>query len=76
MLKAHKIDNYYGFENGISGEKLFGEGLNQVLHLGAEKVFDEVTSINYEDVFKVKTAANEYNAKAIIIATRKQTQKN
>ena len=30
LEKAHKIDNFYGFPNGISGSDLYQNGINQV----------------------------------------------
>ena len=43
--KAHKIDNYYGFENGISGPDLYAAGINQAKNLGVEVLDAEVTNI-------------------------------
>ena len=42
LLKAHKIDNYYGFEDGISGEELYNKGIKQAENVGVEAIQEEV----------------------------------
>lgn len=68
--KAHKIDNYYGFPEGITGPDLFNNGLEQAKNLGVEVLKSEVTGIGNQGVsFKVETPAQGYDAKTVIIAT-------
>lgn len=68
--KAHKIDNYYGFPEGITGPDLFNNGLEQAKNLGVEVLKSEVTGIENQGVsFKVETPTQGYNAKTVIIAT-------
>ncbi len=70
LLKAHKIDNYYGFVNGISGQELYNNGIGQAQNLGVHLVNEEVTDIAGGDgEFVVKTFTNEYQAKSVVIAT-------
>lgn len=45
LLKADKIENYYGFENPIGGRELLETGLKQAERLGAEIVEEEVVNI-------------------------------
>ena len=40
--EAHKIDNYYGFPEGISGAKLYEDGIKQAENLGVEIIKTEV----------------------------------
>lgn len=54
LLKAHKIENYYGFAEPISGEQLIHDGLEQAARLGAEIVLDEVVGISYDGNFVVQ----------------------
>lgn len=70
LEKAHKIDNYYGFSNGISGEELYKNGINQAKNLGVEVLESEVISIEIENdySYNVKTSNDSFKAKAIIIA--------
>lgn len=69
--KAHKIDNYYGFKEGISGPDLYNNGIAQARNLGAIVNEEEVLDIKMNEKFEfsVKTLENEYEAKSIVIAT-------
>lgn len=69
LLKADKIDNYFGFSNTISGKQLLDDGELQVKRLGAEIKTDEVISIEKNDFFRVSTAADSYMCKAVLLAT-------
>lgn len=71
LEKAEKIDNYYGFENGISGKELFEKGIMQATNLGIEIKKEEILNIEMEDnlEFKVKSENDTYQAKAVILAT-------
>ena len=72
---AHKIDNYYGFPEGVSGEDLYNNGIQQAKNLDIDVLFDEVLGIRYEDKFLVKTNNNEYSSKYLIIATGSSNNK-
>lgn len=68
--KAVKIDNYYGFKDGISGTQLYNDGLLQAENIGVIVKKEEVTSILFNDNgFSVKTPLNMYNCNSIVIAT-------
>ncbi|MBE6742461.1 MAG: NAD(P)/FAD-dependent oxidoreductase [Ruminococcaceae bacterium] len=71
LEKAHLIDNYYGFDGGISGTDLYNGGINQAKNLGVDVKNEEVLhiSMNGEMNYEVKTADNEYTGKALIMAT-------
>lgn len=70
LSKTHKIDNYYGFPEGISGSELFLAGQNQAKNLGVKIIDDMVVSIDYEtDMFKIKTSENIYESKTVLLAT-------
>ena len=66
--KANKIDNYYGFVDGITGENLYNNGIEQAKKLGIEILEKEVTNIEINDNFIVK-AEEKFEAKSLIIAT-------
>lgn len=69
LCKAHKIDNYYGFENGISGIELYKNGIKQAKNMGVELCNEEVIKIEvYDKVFNVVTNKNTYETKSIILA--------
>lgn len=70
LEKAEKIDNYYGFENGITGKELYEAGIRQAKNLGVEVKEEEVLNLELTlDGFAVKTVDNVYEAKTCIIAT-------
>ena len=69
LEKAEKIDNYYGFENGITGKELYEAGIRQAKNLGVEVKEEEVLNLELTlDGFAVKTVDNVYEAKTCIIA--------
>ena len=69
--KADKIDNYYGFENGISGKELYESGIKQAKNLGVELLEKEVINIEIGEnlSFFVKTIDGIFETKSLIIAT-------
>lgn len=69
LLKAKEVENYYGFIDPINGEELYNNGILQAKRLGATFVDEEVVGLAYYDSYYVKTSSNEYNAKAVILAT-------
>lgn len=69
LEKVKKIDNYYGFANGVSGKKLYENGLNQAVNLGVEIVQDEVINIELKDNFTIETVNSKYDTKSVILAT-------
>lgn len=70
LAKAVKIDNYYGFKDGISGTQLYNDGLLQAENIGVIVKKEEITSILFNDNgFSVKTPLNMYNCNSIVIAT-------
>ncbi len=70
LEKAHKIDNYYGFENGIDGKSLYQAGINQAKNLEIDVKEEEVLSIKKEnDIFIVEKEKDNYESKSVIIAT-------
>ena len=75
LNKAEKIENYYGFENGISGKDLNEAWIKQAKNIGAEFLEKEVTSIKYyedgcyEVVIPNQGIDEKYIAKTIVLAT-------
>lgn len=68
LVKAKKIENYYGFKN-ISGKDLYENGLKQLENLNIEFVKDEVVQLNYTSQFEVTTVNNIFQAKYVVLAT-------
>lgn len=71
LEKAHKIENYYGFPQGISGSQLYENGIEQAENIGAAVIKAEVTNVSIaEDLsFNVATKDNVYNCSSLILAT-------
>ena len=70
LEQASKIDNYYGFVDGISGKDLFKDGIKQAENLGVEVKKLEVLGIEpTSETFKVKTENEIFETKTVIIAT-------
>lgn len=75
LLKADKVDNYFGFSSSISGEQLLAAGEQQAQRLGAEIVEDEVIALEKEDFFKVTASKQVYMARALLLATGQPQKK-
>ena len=74
LNKAEHIENYYGFQNGISGKELNDIGIKQAQNLGVQFLEKEVTSIKYAEQGYEVIVANQgidekYLAKTIVLAT-------
>lgn len=75
LNKAEKIENYYGFEEPISGKELIQNGIKQAKRLGIPILKKEVVSIKYSDGDGYEVIVNKqdrdekYIAKNIILAT-------
>ncbi|MCL5959511.1 MAG: FAD-dependent oxidoreductase, partial [Chloroflexi bacterium] len=70
LARAHSIDNYLGFPDGISGSTLIELGFAQAQRFGAEVVLGEVVSIKPEEPFAVELATGErFESASIVLAT-------
>lgn len=76
LEKADKIENYYGFENGISGKNLYESGIKQAKNIGIDLKQEEVIKIEIvKDEFRVSTNIDEYKAKALVLSTGNRKNK-
>lgn len=69
LQKAEQIQNYYGFEEGITGAELYRRGVAGAQAVGAEFVTAEVVGLDYAATLVVQTTAGDYPADAVILAT-------
>ena len=70
LEKANKIENYYGFPNGISGKELYQNGIMQAKNLGIELKKEEVIKIEkIKETFEVNTSNRKYISRNVILAT-------
>ncbi|MBI5876801.1 MAG: thioredoxin-disulfide reductase [Chloroflexi bacterium] len=64
------VDNFPAFPDGVTGPELYERMQKQAERFGARTVFDEVTAVDFKThPFKIKTVNDEYEAKAVIVAT-------
>lgn len=71
--QSHRIENYFGLEQPVSGDTLFRRGLAQVERLGIEVLCDEVVSVRETNGFRVCTSSGRIaNAHTVLLATGKR----
>ena len=77
LAKAHKIENYFGLKEPLTGEELAEVGKNQALTLGAKIADDEVTDLMFDgNEFVATGLGGSFRGKVCIMATgaaRKKT---
>lgn len=70
LEQATKIDNYYGFSEGVTGKELYQNGIKQAKNLGIEIKKIEVLGIeNLGETYNVKTVRGNFETKTIILST-------
>lgn len=69
LQKAEQIQNYYGFEEGITGAELYRRGVAGAQAVGTQFVTAEVVGLDYAATLVVQTTAGDYSADAVILAT-------
>lgn len=75
LMKTEKIENYYGFKNGITGKELYENGILQAKNLNIPVFQEEVLKIEKENIYKVYTDKKVYETKNIILATGNKKNK-
>jgi thioredoxin reductase (NADPH) len=70
LVNTTDVENYPGFEDGIMGPDLMIKIRNQAKRMDTTIIDEEVVDVDFKrKPFKVLTASEEYEAKAVIIAT-------
>jgi thioredoxin reductase (NADPH) len=70
LVNTTEVENYPGFENGIMGPDLMVIMRKQTQRMGAAIIDDEVVNVDFRQrPFKILTSSEEYECKAVIIAT-------
>lgn len=67
IARTHNMENYLGFENGISGADFAEASRKQAQRFGAEICTEGITEFDLKNK-TIKTSKNQYQAKAIILA--------
>ncbi|AFS82503.1 thioredoxin-disulfide reductase [Candidatus Nitrosopumilus sediminis] len=70
LVNTTEVENYPGFENGIMGPDLMIEMRKQSQRMGTTIIDDVAVDVDFRHKpFKVLTASEEYEGRAVIIAT-------
>jgi thioredoxin reductase (NADPH) len=70
LVNTTEVENYPGFENGIMGPDLMIDMRKQSQRMGTTIIDDEVVDVDFRHKpFKVLTASEEYEGRAVIVAT-------
>ena len=70
LVNTTEVENFPGFEKGIMGPDLMIEMRKQSQRMGTTIIDDEVVNVDFRRrPFKILTASEEYEGKAVIIAT-------
>lgn len=70
LVNTTEVENFPGFEKGIMGPDLMIEMRKQSQRMGTTIIDDEVVNVDFRHKpFKVLTASEEYESRAVIIAT-------
>jgi thioredoxin reductase (NADPH) len=70
LVNTTEVENYPGFEKGIMGPDLMIEMRKQTQRMGTTIVDDEVVNVDFRNSpFKILTGSEEYEGRAVIIAT-------
>ena len=70
LVNTTEVENYPGFENGIMGPDLMIDMRKQSQRMGTTIVDDVVVDVDFRrKPFKVLTASEEFEGRAVIIAT-------
>jgi thioredoxin reductase (NADPH) len=65
-----EVENYPGFEHGITGPELMDVMRKQAQRFGAQSVYKEITEVDFSKrPFKLKSYEEEYTADAVIVST-------
>lgn len=70
LVNTTEVENFPGFENGIMGPDLMMIMRKQTQRMGTTIIDDEAVDVDFKHrPFKILTASEEYECKAVIIAT-------
>ncbi len=70
LVNTTEVENYPGFENGIMGPDLMIDMRKQSQRMGTTIIDDEVVNVDFtHKPFKVLTGSEEFEGRAVIIAT-------
>lgn len=68
LVKAEKIENYYGLPAPVTGQQLWETGLGQLAAFDCPLFSEEVLDISWAGNFQVSTLSDSFSGKALILA--------
>ena len=77
LEKAHRIENYFGMAEPVSGCELVENTKTQARNLGVELAKDEIFHISWDGHFRLEGKERSYEARTVLLATgsaRKSTK--
>ncbi len=69
LRNAYFVENYLGFERGISGKELATIFCRQISSFGIELVNAEVIKIRKQRLFEIYAKKKKYKARSVLVAT-------
>lgn len=70
VITTEKVENFPGFAEGVNGYELMEQMIKQAGKFGLETISEEAIGVSQKDgIFHIKTAAREYQALSMIIAS-------
>jgi thioredoxin reductase (NADPH) len=70
LMITSDVENYPGYPDGVMGPAMMADFRRQAAQFGAEYLTDDVTRVDFsERPFRVWVGNDEYQAKAVIVAT-------
>lgn len=69
LLKAARIENYYGMSKPLSGMELYENGLAQMEALQIPVLKEELLSVEYDGNYTLHTTDGVYHTRTLILAT-------
>ena len=76
LMDTTEVENYPGFPEGVMGPELMQKFIDQATKFGAEIIYRDVSKVKLDQkIKKVWVGDEEYQSKAIILATGAQPKK-
>ena len=69
LWRAAGVENYFGAPGAPGGRELVETGRRQVAELGGVFLEEEVTALEWQEIFRITTTARTLEARSVILAT-------
>lgn len=75
LIKADRVENYFGFAEPVSGKYLLEQGEKQARRLGVKFEDSEVLAIEKGEFYDIYTQNQNYSCKTLLLATGQKNAK-